>query len=60
MGMDASRIRSLGQQARFAMAADQARMDRDAARRAARNKQCKIFLNAGTKMYQITPTGTID
>lgn len=60
MGIDASRIRSLGQQARFAMAADQARMDRDAARRAARNKTMQNFLNAGTKMYQITPTGTID
>ena len=60
MGMSASEIRSLGQQARFSLAADQARIDRDAAKRAARNKTMQNFLNAGTKMHQITPTGTID
>jgi hypothetical protein len=59
-GMAASEIRALGQQARFATAAEQARMDRDFAKRSARNKTMQNFLNVGMKMHQVTPTGTID
>jgi|5_EtaG_2_1085323.scaffolds.fasta_scaffold36847_2 hypothetical protein len=59
-GMAASEIRALGQQARFATAAEQARMDRSAAKRSARNKTMQNFLNLGMKMHSVTPTGTID